>query len=96
MKFTEVAGKTSHATTIAGLALLVLLVGCLPIAATRDAARRHASPDSWARTDGTPATKDDTDRCIDLSGLKLASMNTVDAKLASFDACMRDHGLKMK
>jgi hypothetical protein len=84
------ARKRKRVATAAVLLLLLLFGGCL------SGARKHVAPDTWVNDSGASATQADVDRCKDLSGLKWASLDTLDAKLGLFDGCMRDRGFKMQ
>jgi hypothetical protein len=79
--------RRKRAAAVVGLLVLLLFGGC--------SARKQVAPESWVKIeDGTPATKADTDVCRPyLAG---TSLENLDAHLAVFRECMRDHGFKMK
>jgi hypothetical protein len=80
--------RRKRAAAVVGL-LALLFGGCL------GSARKQIAPDSWIKVeDGTPATKADTDVCRPY--LASTSLENLDAHLAVFRECMRDHGFKMK
>ncbi len=82
--------KTGRIAVIAAVIMTsTILSGCL------SSARKQVAPESWVRADGTgPATQADTEKCRPY--LEGSSLDNLDAHLATFRECMRDHGFKMK